>query len=167
MKRSDGELPSLTLELRHDTLFSHAVHTPAGSGYLGWRHDLRAILPASCCLCCIAATAAYRAHACGTGPLFQYCNHGHCGHHSHRCDHDRLGGHEKHADNVDVDDPAGRRDDDDFFHLRAAPFRRLASCIPSEDWPLAARQLEQIRLGVMLNLAIGLSIIALMKLGRV
>ena len=54
-----------------------------------------------------------------------------------------------------------------FFHLRAAPFRRLASCIPSEDWPLAARQLEQIRLGVMLNLAIGLSIIALMKLGRV
>ncbi|MEO8385323.1 MAG: DUF4149 domain-containing protein [Betaproteobacteria bacterium] len=53
-----------------------------------------------------------------------------------------------------------------FFHLRAAPFRRLARCIPAEDWPVAARQLEQIRLGVMLNLAIGLSIIALMKLGR-
>ena len=53
-----------------------------------------------------------------------------------------------------------------FFHLRAAPFRRLASSIPAEDWPVAARQLEQIRLGVMLNLAIGLSIIALMKLGR-
>ena len=54
-----------------------------------------------------------------------------------------------------------------FFHLRAAPFRRLARCIPAEDWSLAARQLEQIRLGVLLNLAIGLSIIALMKLGRV
>ena len=53
-----------------------------------------------------------------------------------------------------------------FFHLRAAPFRRLASAIPAENWSLAARQLEQIRLGVMLNLAIGLSIIALMKLGR-
>ena len=54
-----------------------------------------------------------------------------------------------------------------FFHLRAAPFRRLARCIAAEDWPVATRQLEQIRLGVMLNLAIGLSIIALMKLGRV
>lgn len=53
-----------------------------------------------------------------------------------------------------------------FFHLRAAPFRRLASAIPVENWSLAASQLEQIRLGVMLNLAIGLSIIALMKLGR-
>jgi len=54
-----------------------------------------------------------------------------------------------------------------FFYLRAAPFRRLARCIPAEDWPVAARQLEQIRFGVMLNLAIGLSIIALMKLGPV
>ncbi len=53
-----------------------------------------------------------------------------------------------------------------FFHLRAAPFRQLASCISTQDWPVAARRLEQIRLGVMLNLAIGLSIIALMKLGR-
>ncbi len=54
-----------------------------------------------------------------------------------------------------------------FFHLRAAPFRRLASAVSAENWSLGARQLEQIRLGVMLNLAIGLSIIALMKFGRV
>ena len=53
-----------------------------------------------------------------------------------------------------------------FFHLRAGPFRRLTSAIPAENWSLAARQLELIRLGVMLNLAIGLSIIVLMKLGR-
>jgi uncharacterized membrane protein len=54
-----------------------------------------------------------------------------------------------------------------FFHLRAAPFARLGRCVQAQDWPAAARQLDQIRLGVTLNLAIGLSIIAIMKLGRV
>ena len=54
-----------------------------------------------------------------------------------------------------------------FFHLRATALVRLAKCVDALDWPAAARQLEQIRLGVMLNLAIGLSIIAFMKLTRV
>ncbi|MCY7387652.1 MAG: CopD family protein [Burkholderiales bacterium] len=53
-----------------------------------------------------------------------------------------------------------------FFYLRAAAFSRLGKCVEAQDWPVAARQLEQIRLGVMLNLAIGLAIIAVMKLGR-
>lgn len=53
-----------------------------------------------------------------------------------------------------------------FFHIRAAAFARLGRCLQSQNWPAAARHLEQIRLGVMLNLAIGLSIIAVMKLGR-
>ncbi|MBC7624105.1 MAG: DUF4149 domain-containing protein [Aeromicrobium sp.] len=53
-----------------------------------------------------------------------------------------------------------------FFHLRAAPFSRLGKCVETQDWPAAAKQLEQIRLGVMWNLTIGLAIIAVMKLGR-
>lgn len=53
-----------------------------------------------------------------------------------------------------------------FFHIRAAPFARMGKCLDAQDWPAAARHLEQIRLGVMLNLAIGLSIIAVMKLGQ-
>ena len=54
-----------------------------------------------------------------------------------------------------------------FFHLRAAPFSRLGKCVETQDWPVAAKHLEQIRLSVMLNLAIGLAIIAIMKLGRI
>lgn len=54
-----------------------------------------------------------------------------------------------------------------FFHLRAVSFVRLAKGVDAQDWPAAAHYLEQIRLGVILNLAIGLSIIAVMKLGRV
>lgn len=54
-----------------------------------------------------------------------------------------------------------------FFHMRAAPFARLGKCIQTQDWPAAARHLEQIRWAVMLNLGIGLAIIALMKLGRI
>ena len=53
-----------------------------------------------------------------------------------------------------------------FFHIRAAAFARLGRCVQAQDWPAASRHLEQIRLGVMLNLAIGLSIIAVMKLAR-
>ncbi len=52
-----------------------------------------------------------------------------------------------------------------FFHLRAVPFKRLGASVQAVDWPSAARHLEQIRVMVMLNLAIGLSIIAIMKLG--
>ena len=54
-----------------------------------------------------------------------------------------------------------------FFHLRATTFVRFAKCVDVQDWPVAARYLEQIRLALILNLAIGLSIIAVMKLGRV
>ena len=53
-----------------------------------------------------------------------------------------------------------------FFHVRAVPFCRLGACIVTQDWPVAARHLDQIRYGVMLNLAIGLAVIAVMKLGR-
>jgi uncharacterized membrane protein len=53
-----------------------------------------------------------------------------------------------------------------FFHLRAAPFVRLGKCVEALDWPAAARQLERIRMAVIVNLAIGLATIAVMKLGR-
>lgn len=53
-----------------------------------------------------------------------------------------------------------------FFHLRAAPFVELGKCVDALDWPAAVRQLERIRLAVILNLAIGLATIAVMKLGR-
>ena len=53
-----------------------------------------------------------------------------------------------------------------FFHLRATSFSRLNAFVQAQDWPAAATQLEKIRVMVMLNLAIGLSIIAVMKLGR-
>ena len=52
-----------------------------------------------------------------------------------------------------------------FFHLRAVSFSRLGKCVEAGDWPAAARHLEQIRVMVLLNLAIGLTIIAVMKLG--
>ena len=53
-----------------------------------------------------------------------------------------------------------------FFYLRAVPFARLGKCVETQDWPLAAGQLDRLRLGVLLNLAIGLAIFAVMKLGR-
>ena len=52
-----------------------------------------------------------------------------------------------------------------FFHIRAAALARLGACVKAQDWPGAARHLEKIRFGVTLNLAIGLSIVAIMKLG--
>ena len=53
-----------------------------------------------------------------------------------------------------------------FFHVRAAPFARLGACVQAQDWPGAAQQLEKIRVMVLFNLAIGLAIIAVMKLIR-
>ncbi len=53
-----------------------------------------------------------------------------------------------------------------FFHLRATTFSRLSTFVQAQDWPAAAAQLEKIRVMVMLNLAIGLSIIAVMKMVR-
>ncbi|MEQ1516858.1 MAG: CopD family protein [Usitatibacteraceae bacterium] len=52
-----------------------------------------------------------------------------------------------------------------FFHVRAAPYARLSACVKAQEWPAAAGHLERIRLSVMLNLGIGLAIVALMKLG--
>ena len=53
-----------------------------------------------------------------------------------------------------------------FVHVRALPFARLGACVIAQEWPAAARQLERIRVSVLFNLGIGLSIIAIMKLGR-
>ena len=53
-----------------------------------------------------------------------------------------------------------------FFRVRAVPFAFLGTCVIAQEWPAAARHLERIRLSVLFNLGIGLSIIAIMKLGR-
>jgi uncharacterized membrane protein len=53
-----------------------------------------------------------------------------------------------------------------FGHLRFGPYRRLSRCVTAADWPAAARQLEQIRLLVIINMGIGLGIMAILFLGR-
>ena len=53
-----------------------------------------------------------------------------------------------------------------FGHIRLGPFKRLARCVTAADWPGAANQLDQIRLLVMINMGIGLGIMAVLFLGR-
>ena len=53
-----------------------------------------------------------------------------------------------------------------FAHLRLVPFRRLSRCVTAADWPGAARQLEQIRLLVTVNMGIGFGIIAVVSLAK-
>ena len=53
-----------------------------------------------------------------------------------------------------------------FGHVRFGPFRRLTRCVTAADWPGAARQLDQIRLLVAINMGIGFAILAIMFLRR-
>ena len=50
-----------------------------------------------------------------------------------------------------------------FWHLRAAPFRRLLRAAAAEDWPVAGAQLNTIRRMVSINLVLGVVIVAVMK----
>ena len=52
-----------------------------------------------------------------------------------------------------------------FVQIRVVPFARLGKCLAVQDWPAAAGHIQQIRVMVILNLAIGLTIIAIMKIG--
>ena len=51
-----------------------------------------------------------------------------------------------------------------FGHVRMVPYKRLIMFSAAQDWPAAAAQLDRIRLMVMVNLLLGLVIIALMKM---
>jgi uncharacterized membrane protein len=53
-----------------------------------------------------------------------------------------------------------------FLHIRLAPFKRMQSAVASSEWPLAARHLEQVRLLVTINLALGILTIAVATIGR-
>jgi uncharacterized membrane protein len=53
-----------------------------------------------------------------------------------------------------------------YGHIRFAPFPRLKRAVAAQDWPVAARQLDQIRVMVSVNLAFGIVTIAVATLGR-
>lgn len=53
-----------------------------------------------------------------------------------------------------------------FMHLNFAPFKRLKKAVNESDWPTAGKQLNQIRVLVGANLAIGLAVIAIAAGGR-
>jgi uncharacterized membrane protein len=53
-----------------------------------------------------------------------------------------------------------------FFHLYFAPWRRFRAAVGHQDYPEAARQLNQIRVIVTINLILGLITIAVGSSGR-
>lgn len=53
-----------------------------------------------------------------------------------------------------------------FAHIRTAPFRRLQRAVAAQDWPQAAGHLNQIRILVAVNLALGILTIATVTVGR-
>jgi uncharacterized membrane protein len=53
-----------------------------------------------------------------------------------------------------------------FFHVYFAPWRRFRAALARQDTPGAARQLNQIRWIVMLNLILGLATVAIGSSGR-
>lgn len=48
-----------------------------------------------------------------------------------------------------------------FFHVFFAPFKRLRQAVAAADWALGARQLNQIRVLIAVNLVLGLLVIAM------
>jgi uncharacterized membrane protein len=53
-----------------------------------------------------------------------------------------------------------------FFHLYVAPWRRFQAAVRHQDYPSAARQLNQIRVIVAINLVLGLITVAVGSSGR-
>jgi uncharacterized membrane protein len=53
-----------------------------------------------------------------------------------------------------------------FFHLYFAPWRRFRAAVQRQDYPAAARQLNQIRVIVAINLILGLITVAVGSSGR-
>lgn len=46
-----------------------------------------------------------------------------------------------------------------FLHVRFAPYRRLGRAVAVQDWPAGAAALEQVRRGVLINLALGVLVL--------
>ena len=53
-----------------------------------------------------------------------------------------------------------------FFHLYFSPWRRFQAAVRRQDFPAAARQLNQIRVIVAINLVLGLVTVAVGSSGR-
>lgn len=51
-------------------------------------------------------------------------------------------------------------------HVYFAPYKRLKRYVGTHNWPEAARQVQQIRLFISVNLAIGLAVLAIGSGGR-
>jgi len=53
-----------------------------------------------------------------------------------------------------------------YAYIRLAPYPRLQQHVAAQEWPHAAEQLDQIRLLVATNLALGIATIATATVGR-
>lgn len=53
-----------------------------------------------------------------------------------------------------------------YAHIRTAPFKRLQASVAAQDWPAAAKQLDQVRQLVAINLVLGVIVIGVATLGR-
>ncbi len=53
-----------------------------------------------------------------------------------------------------------------YMHVFFAPYKRLSQAVAAEDWPLAGKKLNQIRMLIAANLTLGLIVISLAALGR-
>jgi uncharacterized membrane protein len=53
-----------------------------------------------------------------------------------------------------------------YAHIVAAPFKRLRAAVASEDWPRGGAAMDQIRVLVAVNLALGLVTLACAVYGR-
>lgn len=53
-----------------------------------------------------------------------------------------------------------------YAHIRVAPFKRLQAAVAAQDWAAGARHLDQVRLLVAINLALGVIVIGVATLGR-
>jgi uncharacterized membrane protein len=53
-----------------------------------------------------------------------------------------------------------------FMHIFFAPYQRLKRAVAAQDWPVAGRQLNQIRLLVTTNLILGLLTTVIASAGR-
>ncbi len=53
-----------------------------------------------------------------------------------------------------------------FAFVRLVPFARLARAVAAGDWPTGAAALASVRMGVALNLALGVLVVAIALLGQ-
>jgi len=53
-----------------------------------------------------------------------------------------------------------------YLHIRFAPFKRMRAAVATGNWPVAAASLDAVRKLVLINLALGIVVIAIATIGR-